>query len=119
MLYELHSLNLKLCSIQYNKKFVLHLIVASQLCSGWQHNYSTKTRQAGQTNEQSTYSHMSKFNPHFQIVLNLSSLEFTLMQLLMLLPSPGAEVYFDFYIYLHHFYFYFFTKHLSIIKLTS
>jgi len=41
MLSELHSLNLKLCSKQYNKKFVLHPIVAPQLNSGWQHNYST------------------------------------------------------------------------------
>jgi hypothetical protein len=36
MLSGLHSLNLKLCSKQYNKKNVLHLIVASQLSSGWQ-----------------------------------------------------------------------------------
>jgi len=56
---ELHSLNLKLCSKQYNKIFVLHLIVAPQLSSGWQHNYSTKTRQAGHANEQSMYSLMS------------------------------------------------------------
>jgi hypothetical protein len=55
MLSKLHSLNLKLCSKQYNKKFVLHLIVAPQLSSGWRHNYSTKTRQAGQDNEQSVY----------------------------------------------------------------
>ncbi len=48
---EPHSLNLKLCSKQYNKNFVLHLIVAPQLSSGRQHNYSTKTRQAGQGNE--------------------------------------------------------------------
>jgi hypothetical protein len=58
MLSELHSLNLKLYSKQYNKKFVLHLIVAPQLCSGWQHNCSTKTRQAGRANEQSMYSLM-------------------------------------------------------------
>ncbi len=59
MLSELHSFNWKLCSKQYNKKFVLHLIVAPQLCSGWRHNYSTKTRQAGRANEQSFYSLMS------------------------------------------------------------
>jgi len=60
MLSELHSLNLKLCSKQYNKKFVLHLIVAPQLRSGWQHNYSTKQgRQAGQANEHSMYSLIS------------------------------------------------------------
>ncbi len=59
MLSELHSLNLKLFSKQYDKKFVLHLIVAPQLCSGWRHNYSTKTRQAGRANEQSMYSLMS------------------------------------------------------------
>jgi hypothetical protein len=41
MLTELHCLNLKLCSKEYNKKFGLHLIVAPQLSSGWQHNYST------------------------------------------------------------------------------
>jgi len=33
--------------------------VVPQLCSGWQHNYSTKTRQAGRANEQSMYSFMS------------------------------------------------------------
>ncbi len=44
MLSELHSLNLKLCSKQYNKKFVLHLIVVPQLGGGRRHNYSTKTR---------------------------------------------------------------------------
>jgi hypothetical protein len=57
------SLNLKLCSKQYNKKFVLHLIVVPQLSSGWQHNYSTKTWLAGQANEQSMYSLMSRFLP--------------------------------------------------------
>jgi hypothetical protein len=46
MLSELHSLNIKLCSEHYNKIFVLHLIVAPQLSSGWGHNHSTKTRQA-------------------------------------------------------------------------
>jgi hypothetical protein len=56
MLSELHSLNLKLYNKQYNKKFVFHLIVAPQLSSGWQHNYPTKTRQAGCTDEQSMYS---------------------------------------------------------------
>jgi hypothetical protein len=40
-------LSSKLCSKQYNKNFVLHLIVAPQLGGGQQHNYSTKTRQAG------------------------------------------------------------------------
>jgi len=59
VLSELHSLNLKLCSKQYNKKIVLHLIVVPQLCRGWQHNYSTKTRQAGHANEQSMYALMS------------------------------------------------------------
>jgi hypothetical protein len=57
--FELHSLNLNLCSKQYNSKFVLHLIVAPQLSSGWGHNYSPKTRQAGQANEQSMYPPMS------------------------------------------------------------
>jgi hypothetical protein len=35
MLSELHSLNLKLCSEQYNKVILLHLIVAPQLSGGW------------------------------------------------------------------------------------
>ncbi len=59
MLSELHSLNLKLCSKQYNKKFVLHLIVVPQLGGIRRHNYSTKTRQAGWANEQSMYYLMS------------------------------------------------------------
>jgi len=33
--------------------------VAPQLSSGWQHNNSAKTRQAGWANEQSVYSLMS------------------------------------------------------------
>jgi hypothetical protein len=53
MLSELHSFNSKLCSKQNNKIDVLRLIVVSQLSSGWQHNYSTKTRLADCTNEQS------------------------------------------------------------------
>ncbi len=59
MLSELHSLNLKLCSKQYDKKLVLHLIVASHLGGGRRHNYLTKTRQAGCANEQFMYSLMS------------------------------------------------------------
>ncbi len=55
MLSKLHSLNLKLSSTKYNKNFVLHLIVAPQLSGGWQHYYSTQTRQAGHANEQSVY----------------------------------------------------------------
>jgi hypothetical protein len=64
MLSELHSLNLKLCSKQYNKKFVLHLIVVPQLSSGWRHNYLTKARQVGHANEQSMYSIMSMYHRH-------------------------------------------------------
>ncbi len=52
---ELHNLNLKLCSKQYNKVDLLHLIVVPQLSVGWQHNYLSKTRQSGQANEQSMY----------------------------------------------------------------
>jgi len=63
MLYELQGLNLKLCIKQYNENFVLPLIVAPQLSSGWQHKYSTKTRPAGRTNEQSMYSPMSLQHP--------------------------------------------------------
>ncbi len=55
MLSELQSLNLKLCSKQINKIAILHLIVAPRLSGDWQHNYSTKTRQAGYANEQSMY----------------------------------------------------------------
>jgi hypothetical protein len=40
-------MHLKLCSKQYNKKFVLHLIVVPQLSSGWQHKYSTKNKAGG------------------------------------------------------------------------
>jgi len=56
MLLKLHSLNLKLCSKQYKN------ICFAPDCgatAGWQHNYSTKTRQAGWANEQSMYSLMS------------------------------------------------------------
>jgi hypothetical protein len=63
MLSELHRLNLKLCIKHDNKNFVLHLIVAPQLSSGWQNNYSTKTRQAGRANEQSLYYLMSMCHP--------------------------------------------------------
>jgi len=38
--------------------FLLHLILAPQLSSGWQHNYLTKTWLAGCPNEQSMYSLM-------------------------------------------------------------
>jgi hypothetical protein len=51
LLPELYSFNLKL----NNKIDILHLIVVPQLSGGWQHNYSTKTRQAGHTNEQLMY----------------------------------------------------------------
>ncbi len=68
MLSELHSLYLKLCSKQYNKKFALHLIVAPQLGGGRRHNYSTKTRQAGQANEQAMYSLMSMVALHSDLV---------------------------------------------------
>ncbi len=37
----------------------MHLIVAPQLSGGYQHNYPTKTVQAGHANEQSIYSLMS------------------------------------------------------------
>jgi hypothetical protein len=54
-------LNLKLCSKQYNKIDILHLIVVPWLSGGWRHNYSTKTRQTGHANEQSMYCLMSMF----------------------------------------------------------
>jgi hypothetical protein len=53
MLSELNSLNLKLCSKQYTKKFVLYLIVVPEPSNGWRHNYSTKTWQVDWANEQS------------------------------------------------------------------
>jgi hypothetical protein len=49
---ELHSLNLKLCRKVYNKIDLLDLIVVPQLSGAWQHDYSTKIRQAGHANEQ-------------------------------------------------------------------
>ncbi len=67
MLSELQSLNLKLCNIQYDKIFVLHLIVAPELSSGWWHNYSTKTRQAGSANVQPNYSLMSMILTHSEL----------------------------------------------------
>jgi hypothetical protein len=38
-----------------NKIELLHQIVAPQLSGGWQHNYSTKTRQAGHAYKQYIY----------------------------------------------------------------
>jgi hypothetical protein len=43
------------------------------LSVGWQHNYSSKTRQAGHANEQSTYSPMSMVKGNFDIVYNFQS----------------------------------------------
>jgi hypothetical protein len=71
MLSELHSLNLKLCSKQSNKKIVLHLIVVLQLSSGWRLKYSTKTREAGWANEQSMHSFMSMAVINYQIPVDL------------------------------------------------
>jgi hypothetical protein len=49
-----------LCSKKYNKKFILHLIVALRLSSGWQHKPNlTKTRPAVWADEQSMYTPMS------------------------------------------------------------
>jgi hypothetical protein len=48
--------------LKYIKTIVLHLIVAPQLSSGWQH-YSTKTGHAGQVNEQSMYMSMVNIFP--------------------------------------------------------
>ncbi len=63
-------MNLKLCNKQYD---LLPLIVAPQPSSGWQHNYSTKTRQVGCANEQSTYSLMSMVHSQnlIQMVISL------------------------------------------------
>ncbi len=72
VLSELHSLNLNLCSKQYNKKFVWHLIVVPQLSSGSQHNYSTNTRPAGQANEESMYSLISMGSIHTEVILFVS-----------------------------------------------
>jgi hypothetical protein len=67
MLSKLHSTNLKLGSKQYNIILHLHLIVSPQLSSGWRHNYSTKTRQAGSAVEQSMYSLMSLMPSHSEL----------------------------------------------------
>jgi hypothetical protein len=45
LIFRYHTLNLKLCSKQYNKIDILYQIVAPQLSGGWGHNYSTKLRQ--------------------------------------------------------------------------
>ena len=42
-----------------------------QLYSGWQPNYSTKTRQAGRANEQSMHSFMSVAVINYQIPVDL------------------------------------------------
>ncbi len=44
ILSELHKFDLKLFCKQYYKIYLLHQIVAPQLCGGGRHNYSTKTR---------------------------------------------------------------------------
>jgi hypothetical protein len=56
ILFELHNFNFNLCSKQNNKINLLHQIVATQLTGGWQHNHSTKKRQAGRKNEQFIFS---------------------------------------------------------------
>jgi len=63
-------MNVKLCSKQKNKIDILLQIVAPQLSGGSQHHYSTKTRQAGFTNEQSMYSLTSLYSQLIRI-LNL------------------------------------------------
>jgi hypothetical protein len=75
LLSELHNLNLKLCSKQYNKINTWHLIVVPQLSGGWQQNCSTKTRQVGYTNESSlVYSLMSMCKP---IIVNVDGITLT------------------------------------------
>jgi hypothetical protein len=69
ILFKLHKLNLKLRNKQYNEIDILHLIVVPKLRGGRQHNYSTKTRQAGHANEQSIYSIMSMYWSHFDVLL--------------------------------------------------
>ncbi len=58
---------------QYNKNFLLHLIVVPQLSGGWQHNYSTKTRQPGRANGQSMYSLKSGKTKRESITVSLTS----------------------------------------------
>jgi hypothetical protein len=53
---------------------VLHLIVVPQLSSGWQHKYSTKTRQAGHENEH--YSLMSMVTPSYLMNVKFPLLTF-------------------------------------------
>jgi hypothetical protein len=59
ILSELHNLNLKFLSKQFDKIDILHQIVAPQLSGGFQYNCPTKTGQAGCANEQSMESLMS------------------------------------------------------------
>ncbi len=63
MLSELQSLNLKLCSKQYNKIFLLRLIVVGRLSSGWWHNYSTKSRPPAGCTDECKKIHISKVAP--------------------------------------------------------
>jgi len=57
-------LNLKLGSKQYNKIIILGLTVVPQISGVWQHNYSTKTKQAGCGTEQSVYSDIAMTGFH-------------------------------------------------------
>jgi hypothetical protein len=58
------------------KKIVWHQIVVPQLGSSWQHNYSTKTRQASWANEWSMYYLMSMGRTkHYSILCPFVSYE--------------------------------------------
>jgi hypothetical protein len=65
-MFKIHSdlcnFNLKLGNKQYEKIGLMHMIVAPQISGGWQHNYSTKARQAGHAKEQSVYNILSLDN---------------------------------------------------------
>jgi hypothetical protein len=86
MLSVHHSLNLNLCSKQYNN--FLHLIVVPQLSGGWQRNYSTKTRQAGHANEQSMYSLMSMLLIYSLDICGLTKGAWTSKSML-----PGSRIF--------------------------
>ncbi len=93
MLSVLYRSSIKLCIIQYNKIVCfLHLIVVPKLSCGWQHNYSTKTRQSSHANEQSMDSLMSN-ELHRQAVGACSCIHNTSFSLLSVNGSNKLECY--------------------------
>ncbi len=72
---SLRNLNVTLvasnCVCCVYKTDLMHQIVAPQLSGGGQHNYSTKTRQAGHAYEQYMYSWLSMIHADWFLLLFL------------------------------------------------